>query len=49
MGWTDPDIDIIPLAFLNGLSPALVNLGNAGDNCTSFDEDPNLLDCPQVE
>ncbi|KAG9251861.1 chitinase [Emericellopsis atlantica] len=46
---SDPDIDIIPIAFLNGLAPPLVNFANAGDNCTTFPEGPSLLDCPQIE
>uniref|UniRef100_A0A0B7K7H2 Chitinase n=1 Tax=Bionectria ochroleuca TaxID=29856 RepID=A0A0B7K7H2_BIOOC len=26
-----------------------MNFANAGDNCTTFPEDPSLLDCPQIE
>ncbi|CAG9946775.1 unnamed protein product [Clonostachys rosea f. rosea IK726] len=43
------DIDIIPIAFLTGLNPPAMNFANAGDNCTTFPEDPSLLDCPQIE
>lgn len=43
------EIDIIPVSFLNGLEPPTVNFANAGDNCTAFPENPDLLDCPQIE
>jgi chitinase len=43
------DIDIIPIGFLDGLAPPKVNFANAGDNCTTFAENPDLLDCPQIE
>jgi len=42
------DIDIIPIAFLNGLAPPEINFSNASDNCTTFPEDPSLQDCPQI-
>lgn len=45
----DPNIDVIPISFLNGLNPPTVNFANAGDNCTTFPEDGTLLDCPQIE
>ncbi|KAK0391802.1 hypothetical protein NLU13_1301 [Sarocladium strictum] len=43
------DIDVIPVAFLNGITPAITNFANAGDNCTAFASNPQLLDCPQIE
>ncbi|KAJ5899708.1 class III chitinase [Penicillium taxi] len=45
---SNTDIDIIPLAFMNGITPAITNFANAGDNCTSFSDNSNLLDCPQI-
>jgi chitinase len=45
----NPDIDIIPIGFLNGLAPPQINFANASDNCTTFPEDSSLLDCPQLE
>ncbi|KAH8174676.1 glycosyl hydrolases family 18 domain-containing protein [Sarocladium implicatum] len=43
------DIDVIPVAFLNGISPPITNFANAGDNCTAFESNPRLLRCPQLE
>ncbi|KAF7560135.1 hypothetical protein G7046_g4029 [Stylonectria norvegica] len=44
------DIDIIPIAFLSGIvNPTTINIANAADNCTTFADDGQLLDCPQVE
>ncbi|KAI0154732.1 chitinase [Xylariaceae sp. FL1272] len=43
------DIDIIPIAFMNGITPAVTNFANAGDNCTAFADNANVLDCPQIE
>lgn len=43
------DIDIISIGFMNGLEPPTINFANAGDNCTTFPENTDLLDCPQIE
>ncbi|OAQ99611.1 hypothetical protein LLEC1_04885 [Akanthomyces lecanii] len=43
------DISIIPLAFMNGISPPITNFANAGDNCTAFPDNGNVLSCPQIE
>ncbi|KAM0453088.1 hypothetical protein ACHAPV_009203 [Trichoderma viride] len=43
-----PDIDVINLSFLVGITDLNLNFANVGNNCTSFAQDPNLLDCPQV-
>ncbi|CAM1511035.1 Fc.00g085480.m01.CDS01 [Cosmosporella sp. VM-42] len=44
------DIDIIPIAFLSAIiNPTTINIANAGNNCTTFGDDAQLLDCPQVE
>ncbi|KAH7132914.1 glycoside hydrolase superfamily [Dactylonectria macrodidyma] len=40
---------IIPLAFLNGISPLSLNLANAANECSPFPDNPQLLQCPQVE
>ncbi|KAK2606276.1 Chitinase 2 [Conoideocrella luteorostrata] len=42
-------VDIIPLAFMNGITPPIVNFANAGDKCTSFPDNKNVLSCPQIE
>ncbi|KAJ5369605.1 class III chitinase [Penicillium cosmopolitanum] len=42
------NIAIIPLAFMNGITPAISNFANAGNNCTTFSDNPNLLNCPQI-
>ncbi|KAG5916042.1 hypothetical protein E4U42_007817 [Claviceps africana] len=42
-------IDIIPVAFMNGISPPITNFANAGDNCTAFPGSDNVLRCPQIE
>ncbi|KAH7322928.1 chitinase [Stachybotrys elegans] len=42
------DVDIIPLAFMNGITPPITNFANAGDNCTAFPSDRNVLNCPQI-
>ncbi|ORY61019.1 putative class III chitinase [Pseudomassariella vexata] len=41
-------VDIIPLAFLNGVNNPITNFANAGDNCTVF-TGTQLLNCPQIE
>ncbi|KID73827.1 chitinase, partial [Metarhizium brunneum ARSEF 3297] len=46
---SNTDIDIIPVAFMNGISPPITNFANAGDNCTAFPSNSNLLSCPQIE
>ncbi|KAH7120078.1 glycoside hydrolase superfamily [Dactylonectria estremocensis] len=46
---SNPDIDIIPLAFLDGISPLSLNLANAANKCSPFPDNPQLLQCPQVE
>lgn len=45
---TSPDINIIPLAFLDGLETPTLNLANALNNCTAI-AGSNLFSCPQVE
>lgn len=42
-------LDIIPVAFMNGITPPIVNFANAGDNCTVFPGSPYILSCPQIE
>lgn len=42
----DPNIDIIPMAFLYALKEPLLDLGNVGDTCSSFES--GLLHCPNV-
>ncbi|KAL7782663.1 chitinase chi18-17 [Trichoderma ceciliae] len=44
-----PDIDVINISFLIGITNLNLNLANVGNNCTSFPQAPNLLNCPQVE
>lgn len=39
---------IIPLAFMNGITPPITNFANAGDNCTAFSDNVNLLNCTQI-
>ena len=34
---------------MNGISPPITNFANAGNNCTSFSDNANVLDCPQLE
>ncbi|KAK7978684.1 carbohydrate-binding module family 1 protein [Apiospora saccharicola] len=41
-------INIIPLAFLNGIKTPITNFANAGDNCTVY-AGTQLLNCPQLE
>ncbi|KKA30697.1 hypothetical protein TD95_005140 [Thielaviopsis punctulata] len=42
-------VNIIPLAFMNGIrNPATVNFGSASDVCSKF-SGTSLLDCPQIE
>ncbi|PON21914.1 glycosylhydrolase family 18-1 [Trichoderma gamsii] len=43
------EIDIIPIGFLNGISPVITNFANAGNNCTAFADNKNALNCPQIE
>ncbi|KAK5996992.1 Endochitinase 33 [Cladobotryum mycophilum] len=43
------EINIIPLAFLNGITPAVNNFASATDACTPFADNPNLFKCPQIE
>lgn len=40
---------IIPIGFMNGISPVITNFANAGNNCTTFPDNANALDCPQIE
>ncbi|KAK2758038.1 hypothetical protein FQN54_004444 [Arachnomyces sp. PD_36] len=42
----DPNIDIIPMAFLNEVKKPGLNLGNVGDTCASFPS--GLIHCPNV-
>ncbi|CAM1501429.1 Fc.00g105910.m01.CDS01 [Cosmosporella sp. VM-42] len=46
---SNTNIDIIPVAFMNGISPPITNFANAGDNCAAFAGNANLLSCPQIE
>ncbi|KAK8093331.1 chitinase [Apiospora hydei] len=41
-------INIIPLAFMNGIKTPITNFANAGDNCTAY-AGTQLLNCPQLE
>ncbi|OAA46160.1 Glycoside hydrolase, subgroup, catalytic core [Metarhizium rileyi] len=43
------DVTIIPLAFMNGISPPITNFASAGDKCSTFPDNPNLLQCPEIE
>ncbi|KAG6027698.1 hypothetical protein E4U41_000856 [Claviceps citrina] len=43
------DVDIIPVAFMNGISPPVTNFANAGDNCTAFPGNGHVLSCSQIE
>ncbi|KAI1393012.1 glycoside hydrolase family 18 protein [Hypoxylon trugodes] len=45
---SNTEIEIIPLAFLNGIKTPTTNFANAGDNCTTYDG-TQLLKCPQLE
>lgn len=40
---------IIPIGFMNGISPVITNFANAGNNCTAFPDNANALNCPQIE
>ncbi|RYP13774.1 hypothetical protein DL765_006723 [Monosporascus sp. GIB2] len=44
----DTSHNIIPIAFMNGITTPSTNFANAGDNCTAF-AGTSLLDCPQIE
>ncbi|KAJ6439405.1 class III chitinase [Purpureocillium lavendulum] len=46
---SNTNIDIIPVAFMNGITPPITNFANAGDNCTAFPDNKNVLSCPQIE
>ncbi|KAK9419952.1 putative Glycoside hydrolase superfamily [Seiridium unicorne] len=41
-------LNIIPLAFMNGIQTPITNFANAGDNCTAY-AGTQLLNCPQLE
>ncbi|UKZ81549.1 hypothetical protein TrVFT333_009321 [Trichoderma virens FT-333] len=43
-----PDVDVINISFMVGITNLNLNLANVGNNCTSFPQAPNLLNCPQV-
>ncbi|KAH8203933.1 hypothetical protein TruAng_001875 [Truncatella angustata] len=45
---SDSKFNIIPLAFMNGISTPITNFANAGDNCTVY-SGTQLLNCPQLE
>ncbi|KAG2419134.1 hypothetical protein HFD88_002238 [Aspergillus terreus] len=45
---SNTEINIIPLAFMNGITPPITNFANAGDNCTAFSDNVNLLNCTQI-
>lgn len=34
---------------MNGITPPVTNFANAGDNCTAFPDNGNVLSCPQIE
>lgn len=42
-------LQIIPIGFMNGISPVITNFANAGNNCTAFADNNNALNCPQIE
>ncbi|KAL7620153.1 Chitinase 2 [Parahypoxylon ruwenzoriense] len=41
-------LNIIPIAFMNGIRTPITNFANAGDNCTLY-AGTQLLNCPQIE
>ncbi|POR34717.1 Endochitinase 33 [Tolypocladium paradoxum] len=43
------DVNIIPLAFMNGITPPMTNFASASDKCTKFPKNGNLLRCPEIE
>ncbi|KYK61965.1 chitinase-like protein [Drechmeria coniospora] len=43
------EINIIPVAFMNGITPPITNFASAGDRCSTFPDNPNLLRCPEIE
>ncbi|OTB17575.1 glycoside hydrolase family 18 protein [Daldinia sp. EC12] len=45
---SNSEINIIPIAFMNGIKTPITNFANAGDNCTAY-EGTQLLKCPQLE
>ncbi|KAH0494174.1 hypothetical protein TgHK011_000804 [Trichoderma gracile] len=45
----DDNINIIDIAFMNGITPPMTNFANAGDRCTPFPDNPWLLNCPEIE
>lgn len=45
----DANINVIDIAFLNGITPPMTNFANAGDRCTPFSDNPWLLSCPEIE
>ncbi|KAI1463116.1 glycoside hydrolase family 18 protein [Daldinia caldariorum] len=45
---SNSEINIIPIAFMNGIKTPITNFANAGDNCTTY-EGTQLLKCPQLE
>ena len=40
------EVDIIPLAFMNGINPPIVNFASASDSCTPLPS--GLLSCPDI-
>ncbi|KAM0486158.1 hypothetical protein ACHAPX_000860 [Trichoderma viride] len=46
---SDANINVIDIAFLNGITPPMTNFANAGDRCTPFSDNPWLLSCPEIE
>ncbi|KAK9777205.1 putative chitinase [Seiridium cardinale] len=42
------EIDVIPIAFMTGISTPATNFASAGNECTTF-SGTGLLDCPQIE
>ncbi|KAJ2977792.1 hypothetical protein NQ176_g4173 [Zarea fungicola] len=41
-------LSVIQISFMNGITPAITNFANAGDYCTPFPDNTNLLNCPQI-
>lgn len=34
---------------MNGITPAITNFANAGNSCTPFPDNNNVLQCPEIE
>lgn len=44
----DTKVNIIPLAFVNGIKTPLTNFANAGDRCSLY-AGTQLMNCPEIE